>query len=236
MKEIEVTPKAVGLDYEEINFKNKDNLFLNSWFIPSPRNKKTVLFFHGNAGNISHRLEKIVFWHNLGFNLFIFDYRGYGKSQGKPEEIGLYEDARAAYDYLLEQKKLSEKEIVLFGESLGGAVAIDLATRINASSLIAESTFSSAADMAKLIYPYVPSSVIKSRFDSVSKVKNIKMPKLFMHSLNDEIVPFKFGKKLFEAASEPKDFLEIRGGHNTCFSESKDIIEKKINEWPFTNQ
>lgn len=231
MKQIEITPRAVDLNYQEISFKNKDGLWLNSWFIPLPETKKTILFFHGNAGNISHRLEKITFWHNLGFNVFIFDYRGYGKSEGKPNEEGFYQDARAAYDYLLNQKKLSEKEIVLFGESLGAGVAIDLATKVNPSAIIVESTFSSVVDMAKLIYPFLPSFIIKSRFDSFSKVKEIKIPKLFIHSLNDEIVPFKLGQKLFISASQPKDFLEIRGRHNSAFTESEGIIENKIKDF-----
>lgn len=231
MKEIEVTPKAAGFDYQEISFKTQDGFLLNGWFIPAGESERTVLFFHGNAGNISHRLEKIAFWHNLGLNIFIFDYRGYGQSQGKPSENGLYQDARAAYDYLQRERKLAEQEIIFFGESLGGAVAVDLATKTRPSALIVESTFSSSEDMAKIIYPFLPSFMLRTRFDSAGKVKEIKIPKLFIHSQSDEIVPFKLGQKLFAAAGEPKDFLKISGGHNTAFMESAGIIKDKIKDF-----
>ena len=164
---------------------------------------------------------------SIGCSVFIFDYRGYGRSQGRPSEKGLYLDARAAYDYLLSRKILSE-QIIGYGESLGGAAIIDLASGAPIKALIAESAFSSAKDMIQHIYPYLPYWIFASRMDSVSKIKLLKIPKLIIHSKNDEIVPYRLGKKLFDAAPEPKEFLEIRGGHNSGFFESEDILKEKI--------
>lgn len=231
MRQIEYTPNEVGLIYEEIFFKTEDDVDLNGWFIPAEEAKYTILFLHGNAGNISHRFEKIRIFHDLDLNVFIFDYRGYGKSKGSPSERGLYLDAKSAYDYLKSKEGISKDTIILFGESLGGSVAIDLAGREGIKAIIVESTFSSAKDMAKRIYPFIPQFFITSNFDSVKKIKDIRVPKLIIHSVDDEIVPFDLGQKLFEIAPSPKTFLKIRGGHNTAFLDSEVEFKKGISSF-----
>lgn len=231
MRQIEYIPPDIGLDYKDIFFKTEDGVELNGWFIPAEKAKGIILFLHGNAGNISHRFEKIRIFHDLNLNVFIFDYRGYGKSKGSPSERGLYLDAKSAYDYLRSKEGISKDTIILFGESLGGSVAIDLAGREEIKAIIVESTFSSAKDMAKRIYPFIPSFFITSNFDSVKKIKDIRVPKLIIHSIDDEIVPFDLGQRLFEAAPLPKEFLKIRGGHNTAFLDSEVEFKKGMSSF-----
>lgn len=228
LRQIEYTPQEIGLAYNEVFLKTEDGVDLNGWFIPAKEAKSTVLFLHGNAGNISHRFEKIQIFHNLNLNVFIFDYRGYGRSKGSPSEKGVYIDAKTAYDYLISKEGIRKDEIILFGESLGGSAAIDLASKVEVKAIIAESTFSSAKDMAKRIYPFIPSFFIASNFDSVRKIRDIRVPKLIIHSIDDEIVPFDLGQKLFEAAPSPKVFLKIRGGHNTAFLDSETEFKEGI--------
>ena len=227
-KEILVTPKQVDLNFEDIFFKTEDNILLNGWFIPHDDAKATIIFCHGNAGNISHRLEKIAVFYHLGLNTFIFDYRGYGNSQGHPTEKGIYLDAQAAYDYLISREGIDKDRIISFGSSLGGAAAVDLSTKRKVAALIIDSTFTNAKDMAKIVYPFIPTFVYSTKFDSLSKVKQLNIPKLFIHSINDEIVPFKLGEKLFNAACQPKESLKIIGGHNQGFIESRNLILEKI--------
>jgi len=227
-KKLEFSPPQLGLDkFEDVFFVTADKIRLHGWFIPVENSRKTVLYCHGNAGNISHRIEKAMFFNRLGCSVFIFDYRGYGKSAGRPSEQGLYRDVEAAYEYLL-SRPVDAGRIVGYGESLGGAVIIELAYGRRLSALISDSAFSSAKDMANYIYPYLPHWLFSSRFDSLQKVKQINIPKLFIHSVNDEIVPFELGRKLYEAAGDPKEFLQIHGGHNSCFYESEEILEDKI--------
>jgi len=227
-REIEATPAAIGLYFEEVSFKSDDKTTLNGWFIPNKKAKDTILFFHGNGGNISHRLEKIAILHNLGLNLFIFDYRGYGKSQGSPSEKGLYKDGEAAYEYLIKQRSIPPNNIILYGESLGGAIAIDLAKDNKVKALITENLFSSIKDITKIKYPLIPYFMFQSRFDSLSKIKDIETPKLIIHSADDEITPFYLGEKLFQQAMPPKEFLKMRGGHNTAFVDSKEVCKSAI--------
>lgn len=230
-REMPVTPEFIGLDFEDIYFKTEDHLLLNGWFIKSNSSRAVLLYFHGNAGNISHRLEKIVLFYNLGLNVLIMDYRGYGKSQGRPTEAGLYRDAVAAYDYLLTREDIDHQKIIDYGDSLGGAVAVDLAARRKVACLVADSSFSSSADIAKTIFPFVPSFLLKTKMDSVSKVKTLSVPKLFIHSVNDEIIPFRLGKRLFDAACAPKEFLEITGGHNTSHIDSQQKWTQGLSEF-----
>ena len=229
-KDVELSPSYVGLNYEDIFFESPDSIELNGWFLSAPMSRFTVLLCHGNAGNISHRIEKLKFFHELGCNVFIFDYRGYGKSKGSPSENGLYSDAQGAYYYLL-SRKINPEQIIGYGESIGGAVIIDLAAKQKLAALIIDSSLTNAKDMVKVAYPFLPYWIFVSRWDSTSKVKPITIPKLFIHSMNDEIVPYKLGRKLFEAASEPKEFLQIHGGHNSCFFESDEILKEKISSF-----
>jgi hypothetical protein len=220
-KRIEHTPATAGLEFTDTFFKTKDNKTINGWFIPAKDSEFTILFFHGNGGNISHRLDKIKILNNIGLNVFIIDYRGYGKSQGKPSEKGVYLDASAAYDYLVKILGVGPDSIIVYGESLGGAVAIELCTKVTAKGLIIEETFTSIRDMAKIIYPYFPSVFVADRFNSLTRAGKISIPKLFIHSRNDDIVPFSLGEKLYKKAREPKHLVVISGGHNNAFLESE---------------
>jgi len=234
-KKIEATPRDLHLPYEDIDFKTSDGLSLNGWLVPAGPGRLTMVFCHGNAGNISYRLEKIEIFHNLGINVFIFDYRGYGRSQGQPSEQGLYDDAAAAYDYLLSRKDIDTDKIIIYGCSLGGAVATDLAARRKAAALILDSTFPSAVDMAKVILPFVPSFLIRSKMDSAAKIRAISIPKLFIHSPEDDIVPFVLGQKLFKAAPQPKQMLKISGDHNYGYSHSADVFSQGIKDFLSVN-
>ncbi len=217
-KEIESTPHNIGLEYQELTLKTKDGVDISAWYIPAEDARGFLLFCHGNAGNISHRLDSIRIFHGLGLSVLIFDYRGYGKSQGSPDEEGTYYDAEAAWDYLVNILHVKPEKIVLFGRSLGSAVVAELALRRQASALIIESGFTSVPDLGKKFFPHLPVSLIsRYHYASISKVGKIKIPKLFVHSPEDEIVPFEHGVKLFEKASEPKEFLKIVGGHNEGF-------------------
>lgn len=222
MKVVDATPALIGLPYEEIYFNTSDKKRLNAWFVPNNKAKFTVIFCHGNAGNIGHRLEKILIFHKLGLGMFIFDYRGYGKSEGVPSEQGFYKDLYAAYDYLAKERRIPKENIVLYGESIGGAVVIDFAQKIKPAALITEEAFTSVKDMIRVALPFIPHFLLASRFDSVSKIKDVTCPKLIIHSVNDEIIPFSLGEKLFEEALPPKEFLKIRGSHNTAFLDSKE--------------
>jgi len=228
MKAIEATPKDIGLDYEDIYFETRDGVKLNGWLIKNPKAKATIIFFHGNAGNISHRLEKISVFNQLGLNVFIVDYRGYGRSQGHPTESGIYKDAQASFDLLLNRQDINKDKLIAYGESIGGAVAIDLATKRKVSCLIVDSSFTCAKDLARKFYPYLPSFLFRTKFDSIDKVKNNDSAKIFIHSANDEIVPFEFGQRLYDAACPPKELLKIIGGHNSGFMESKGVIIEKL--------
>ncbi|MFH1442104.1 MAG: alpha/beta hydrolase [Candidatus Omnitrophota bacterium] len=226
-KELELTPEQAGLNYEDVYFDSSGKVQLNGWFIPSKENRYTIIFCHGNAGNISHRIEKIIFFNKLGCNVFIFDYRGYGKSKGTPSENGFYSDALAAYNYLLSRGIRSE-QVIGYGESLGGAVIIDLASKDKMKAVIIDSVFPSTKDMARKIYPFLPYWLLASRFDSFKKIQSIQIPKLIIHSINDEIVPYQFGQKVYNAAAEPKEFLQVYGGHNSCFYDSAELFKEKI--------
>ena len=230
-KEIEFTPEIINLSYEDIYFSTEDSIKLNAWFVPARDSRFTLLFCHGNGGNICHRIEKIKTLNALGLDVFIFDYRGYGKSDGRMSERGFYRDVSAAYEYLISERKISPDRIVLYGESLGGAVAIDLAARTHVRALITESTFSSTKDAAREIFPYFPVFLISSKFDSLDKIKNIKAPKLIIHSQNDEIIPFVQSEKLFNAAPEPKKRLILIGPHNSCYIDSEERYIAGIEEF-----
>ena len=220
-REFSYSPGTFGMEYEDIFFKTQDGLTLNAWFIPAKAARYTVLFCHGNGGNLSHRVGKIETLHKLGLSVFIFDYRGYGKSEGRPSEKGIYLDARAAYDYLTKQKGISAYSLIPYGESLGGAAAVDLACRVELKALVLESVFSNAKDMSREIFPFLPVFILGSKLDNLSKIRNVTIPKLFIHSSNDEIVPFSLSQKLFRSAPEPKTFVTIGGAHNTCHIDSR---------------
>ncbi|MBW2650181.1 MAG: alpha/beta hydrolase [Deltaproteobacteria bacterium] len=217
-REFYETPDKAGLSYETVSFKAADGVNLSGWFIPAGKPRGVVLFCHGNAGNISHRLDSILVFHHLGLSTFIFDYRGYGASEGKPTEAGTYLDAEAAWRYLTEERDLPPTGIILFGRSLGGAIAARIAQDHKPEALIVESTFTSVPDIAADIYPFLPVRLL-SRFDynAGEYIGRVACPVLVIHSTGDDIIPFAHGRRLFEAAKEPKQFLEIAGTHNDGF-------------------
>ena len=213
---------------EDCNFSTSDGVALHGWYCSPLRcqdskgtpidTKMVVLWFHGNAGNISYRYDMIRAMMEIPVEVFIIDYRGYGKSEGTPSETGLYIDAQAAWDYLTYVRKTQPERIVILGKSLGGVPAIDLASKVKPAGLIVQSSFTSASDMAAAIMPFLPRFLLHTRMDSNNKIVSVHCPKLFIHSRADEIVPYELGKKLFEAAGEPKEFYEVKGApHNATY-------------------
>ena len=226
---LDQTPAEWGLVYEDVFVDTEDGVRLHGWYIPRHGSKQTLLFFHGNAGNISHRGASVEIFHRLGLNVFIFDYRGYGKSQGKPDEKGLYKDARAAWRYLSKERGFGQEEIILFGRSLGGAVAAELAAEIQPGGLILESTFSSAKDVANAVFPVLSRLIfLRYDFDTAAHVRRVACPVLVLHSPDDEIIPFRLGEKVFQAAKEPKSFVKMRGDHNSGILMSQPDYERAL--------
>jgi fermentation-respiration switch protein FrsA (DUF1100 family) len=217
----EVVPQV-----EDCTFTTGDGLKLHGWYC-EPRRKAgsgfapvradmVLLWFHGNAGNLSHRYDMIRMLMNIPVNILIIDYRGYGKSEGTPSEQGLYEDARAAWDYLTAERGIAPGRVIIFGKSLGGVPAIDLAGRVKAAGLIVQSSFTSASDVAAAILPIYPRFLLRTKMDSRRKISNVSCPKLFIHSRADEVIPYELGRRLYEAAPEPKQFYEVRRApHNS---------------------
>jgi len=217
-RNIVATPERIGLEYQDVQFVTGDKVNLHGWFIPHRAAKGTLLFFHGNAGNISHRLESIEILHRLELNVFILDYRGYGQSEGKVSEQGTYRDAEAAWDYLTQTRGIRPEQVIIFGRSLGASIASWLASKHTPAGLIIESGFSSVPAMAKRIYPFLPVSWLTNfRYDTKNYVSTIACPVLVAHSRDDDIIPFAEGREIFDAAPRAKQFLEMRGGHNDGF-------------------
>ncbi len=215
---VERLPSAVGLAYEPVELVTSDNITLDGWFIPAAENRGVILFFHGNAGNISHRFDSLLLFNRMGFSTLIFDYRGYGRSQGRPSEAGTYKDAEAAWHYLTDKRAIAPSRIVLFGRSLGAAVAAHQAGEHRAGALIVESSFTSVPDIAAELYPFLPVRwLIRFDYNVLQGLQRVSCPVLVVHSRDDEIIPFRHGQTLFATANEPKQFLELRGGHNDGF-------------------
>ena len=214
---IDATPDLINLSYEDVWLQTEDGDRIHGWYLPEDNAEWTVLMFHGNGGNISHRLQTLSILNKIGVNTLIIDYRGYGQSQGQPSEEATYQDALAAWEHLI-QHRTDAESIILFGRSLGGAVAVWLANEVNPGGLILESTFSSVVDMAQHHYPFLPVRYIsRFKYDSLSLASAIDMPTLMLHSRQDNIVPFDLGMKLYEALPGKKSFVEMRGGHNDGF-------------------
>jgi fermentation-respiration switch protein FrsA (DUF1100 family) len=214
-----VTPAEIGLPYEEVWLETPDGLKLSGWFVPANQAQAlpgdTVLFFHGNGGNISHRLESLELFYRLGLNTLIIDYRGYGQSEGSPGEQGTYLDAEAAWRYLTEERHIPSAQIIVFGESLGGAVAAWVAQAHAPKALILLSTFTSVPDMGAQTYPFIPVRLLsRIHYNTLARLPEIHCPVLIIHSPDDEVVPYHHGQRLFAAANTPKEFLEIIGSNN----------------------
>jgi len=232
VREITYTPTDINLAFEKIALKTDDGLKIAAWHIPADNARYTVLFCHGNAGNMTHRLDSINILNELGLNCLIFDYRGYGDSQGKPTEQGTYLDADAAWKWLTKKKRIAPDRIIIFGRSLGGSVAANLAAKVNAAALVLESAFVSYEDIGKKFYPYMPVRLFaKFHYNTLDYVPNVHCPILFIHSRNDEIVPFEFSLRLYDAANEPKRFVEVNGSHNDGFLFSGKIYTQAWKDW-----
>jgi fermentation-respiration switch protein FrsA (DUF1100 family) len=231
-RDVSSTPDELGLSFKDVVFKSADGLDLSGWYIPAKNSKLTLLFCHGNGGNMAYRLDSINIFHNLRLNCFIFDYRGYGDSPGKPGEEGTYMDAMSAYKWLTDEKKIPAENIIIFGRSLGGTIAAQLAGKVEAGALIVESAFTSYVDIAKEYYPYMPVRwFARFNYRTIDYIRNVRCPVMLIYSGNDEIVPFKFGLELYEAANEPKEFIEIFGSHNDCFLASGEIYTDVLEKW-----
>lgn len=225
-KDVISTPMVVGLEYEDVYLYAGDTR-IHGWYVPAKRAQLTVLFCHGNAGNISHRLETLSILNSLGVNVLIIDYAGYGLSNGKASEAQTYRDVKAAWQFLIEDKQVDPSSVVLFGRSLGGAVAAWIAANEEPGALILESTFISIVAMGQKLYPIFPVRLLaKVHYNSAQLIDKIKGPKLFIHSREDETVPFAHGVTLYKKAKDPKMFVEIRGNHNSGFLDSgRDYID-----------
>ncbi|MEF8939116.1 MAG: alpha/beta hydrolase, partial [Salinivenus sp.] len=222
------TPDDAGMTYETVRLSTEDGETLHGWWIPAADVSRetspsevaahTLLFFHGNAGNISGRLESVQQFHNLGLNVLIVDYRGYGQSTGSPSEAGLYKDAAACWAHLTAERGIAPADIVVFGRSMGGGPATWLATREPPGAMILESVFTNVPDVGAHHYSFLPvRALATNQFDNESRVPEIEAPTLHIHSRGDRVVPFALGRRVYEAAAEPKQFLEIEGGHNDGF-------------------
>ena len=208
------TPKDLDLAYEDVQIETTDRVALHGWFVPGA-GERVLLFFHGNAGNISHRLASIQQFHELGLSVFIIDYRGYGQSEGRITERGTYRDADAAWHYLTDSRGLNPRQIVVFGRSLGGPIAAWLATQQQPGALIVESAFSSVLDIGRELYPFLPIRWLsRFRYPTRDYVGQTSCPVLVVHSREDEIIPFHHGERIFAAAPQTKQLLEIHGPHN----------------------
>lgn len=232
VREVLYTPADLDLDFEDVFFKSADGLQLNGWFVRAENAGFTVLFCHGNGGNIAHRLDSINLFNNMDLNCFIFDYRGYGRSGGRPSEEGTYLDAQAACKWLTEEKKIRPDSIIIFGRSLGASIAAHLAGGVDAAALVIESAFTSYVDMGRKFYPYLPVRMFaKFSYSTIDYIKAITCPVMIIHSRNDELVPFEFAARLYEAAPEPKEFVELFGGHNDAFLTAAETYNRAWAKW-----
>ena len=205
--------------------------YQNNTFTPA-LSPAIILWCHGNAGNVTDRFEKFVEMLRLPADILLFDYRGYGKSEGEPSEKGIYLDTEAAWTYLLEREGYKPGQILIYGNSLGGVPAIELASKVHAAGLIVQSSFTSIPDMASAMMPFIPRFFIRTRMNSIDKIPLVNEPKLFIHSPVDEVVPYKLGRRLFEAAREPKEFYEVpNAGHNETYIVGGQRYFAKIKEF-----
>lgn len=232
LRQVLYDPSDINLAFEKVAIETQDGLKIAAWYVPAEKAKYTVLMCHGNGGNIAHRLDTVNLLNEMNLNCMVFDYRGYGTSQGKPTEQGTYIDAQAAWNWLAESKKVPSEKIIIFGRSLGGCVASHLAMNNEPLCLVVESAFTSYVDMGKMFYPYLPvRHFAKYKYPTIEYVRRVGCPTLFIHSRGDEVVPFEFGLKLYDAAREPKEFVEIYGCHNDGFLFSGDTYRQGWKRW-----
>lgn len=214
-------PGSFGLAYERLWLAAGDGPRLRAWWIPGPRaDAPVMLCLHGNAGNLSNRVDKMKLFHDAGAAQLWIDWRGYGESTGSPSEAGLHRDALAAWKRLAAEQGVPPGRLILYGESLGAGAAVELAARVPAAGLIIDGGFSSVPEMAREVLPWFPSFLIRARFDNLAKLPRVTIPALFLHSREDEIVPYAQARRNFAAAAGPKSFVELKGSHNDGFLDS----------------
>ncbi len=231
-RRIRATPAEVNLTYEDVTLATADGVMLCGWWVPAADPEATVLFCHGNAGNMGDRLDTLGIINSLGLNVLIFDYRGYGHSHGTPTEKGTYLDAQAAWNYLVENKEIAPRHIILWGRSLGGAVAARTASHHHCGAVIVESTFTSLKDLADDLFFWIPSRLLANyAYDTAHYLENLDAPVLVIHSRDDDIIPFHQGKRLYSSIKGPKAWLEIKGSHNRGFIDSRELYAPSINEF-----
>jgi len=221
------TPASVGMDAVDFWVETNDGVRIHGWYFPNERSEYVIVLSHGNAGNISYRLEIARALLQSGAAVLMYDYRGYGKSEGNPTETGLYSDLFAVIEGLQDQKEYKPNQIIMYGRSLGGAVAARAAAEYKLGGLVLDSAFKNLRAMVRDVYPFVPSKLAKYDFPTERFLRvERNYPVMVMHSPQDEIVGFHHGEYLYELLDEPKRFVELRGGHNDNFMLSKDLIEK----------
>lgn len=223
------TPADQGWAYEEVRVSVAEETTAG-WYVPAEGQRRgVVLFSHGNAGNIADRIESISVFRSLGLDVLAYDYGGYGQSTGKPSEDRCYQDIRAMWTLLVEERGIAPEEIVLFGRSLGAGSTAQLALEVDSAAVILESAFRSVPAMAKQLYPWLPvRSLARIHFDNESKVGLFKTQLLVIHSRDDSIIPYAHGRILYDLAPDPKEFLEIRGDHNEGFWASGDLYNNGL--------
>jgi fermentation-respiration switch protein FrsA (DUF1100 family) len=240
-REIGLTPDFLGLEHDEVFLETSDGIRIHGWFLPALARRSpsyTVLVCHGNAGNISGRLDRALRLHReLGVDVLLFDYRGFGRSEGAPSEEGTYRDAAAAHRYLVGERGIASEGLILFGESLGAAVAIELSLRERAGALVLEAPFTSIAEMTRVAYPFLSpfTSLVRTRYDNLKKIPEVAVPLLLFHGRRDPVVPFEQGEALFQSAREPKTFVAVENaahadafvaGGEPYWSAWKDLLQK----------
>ena len=219
---------SLHLNERTVTFRSADSARLTAWIVPGANaapDAPWVLISHGNYGNIAYggRPQFYAWFRDLGVNLFAYDYRGFGASDGTPSEAGVYADANAAYRYLTDSLHVPPSRIILFGHSLGTGVTIELARYAPAAGMIVEDAYTSVADRGQEVFPLLPIRLIAaSRFASIEKVGGLRLPKLFLHARNDRTIPIDHGRKVFAAAAEPKSFVELDAGHADAYTADRD--------------
>lgn len=228
------TPAQRGMTFDDVHFFATDGERLHGWYMPQASAHLTVLFFHGNAGNLTNCLDTFAILHRMGVNIFAVDYRGYGLSSGTPSEAGTYLDAEAAWRYLTAERGVDPANIIIFGRSLGGGVATWLAGRVNAAGVVLESTFSSMPDVAQRLYPYVPVRwLARNRYNNLTRINDIRMPILFIHSSEDELIPLNHSENLYQHFHGVKTLQIIKGRHADGYMLSGDLYISALSQFFF---
>jgi fermentation-respiration switch protein FrsA (DUF1100 family) len=233
-KTVDLGPSDINLAFRDVSLKTDDGETITGWYVPAATETAApvLLFFHGNAGNIAGRLGSIQTFHDLGLNVLIIDYHGYGQSTGKPTEKGTILDSVAAWEYLTGEMGITPDRIIIFGRSLGGAVAAGLAARHTPGMLVVESSFTSTIDLGQRMFPYLPVRLLSRHpYDNETSIQSVPCPVLIAHGPDDTTIPFAHGKRLYEVANEPKQFVELAGGHNESGMDYDRAYRAVFKEW-----